>query len=121
MAGIGDVAFDHMMRPFTWGESDCCLAVCDVLAALGWPDPAASYRGAYADEIGARAFGSAEDIAARECARLGWPEVDPATAMPGDVGVYGNSLMIRSEAAWIGKAESGLVTKQHVRRAWRPR
>lgn len=122
MAEVMDAVERRMLRPFEWGRSDCCLAVCDALADLGWPDPAEAYRGRYADEAGARAVmrGSVEDVAERETARLGWPEIDPESALPGDVGVFGRSLFIRTQAGWMGKSTQGVVIKKTVRKAWRP-
>lgn len=110
------------MRPFVWGQCDCCLAVCDALVAMGLPDPAAAYRGRYHCEETARAVmgGSVEDVAEREGARLGWPEVAPTLSRHGDVGVVQNSLMLRLGSRWVGKSLKGIVVTKHVRRAWRP-
>lgn len=111
-----------MLRGFEWGKSDCCLAPCDAWVELGFPDPAEPYRGRYSDEAGARAVmgGSVEDVAVRECARLGWREIDPAEARDADVGVVGNTLAIRSDGWWRCKSPRGEVLMRRVRRAWRP-
>lgn len=111
-----------MLVPFVWGESDCCLAACNVWRDLGWPDPAEAYRGRYADEAGARAVmgGTVEDVARREFARLGWPEIDPAEARDWDAGVIGNTLAVFWGGWWHAKSEDGAVLKRRARKAWRP-
>ncbi|PVY81051.1 hypothetical protein C7414_102379 [Cupriavidus alkaliphilus] len=41
-------------RAFSWGDSDCCLFVCDGVEAMTGADPGARWRGLYASEKGAR-------------------------------------------------------------------
>lgn len=41
-------------RAFSWGESDCCLFVCDGVVAMTGVDPGARWRGLYSTEKGAR-------------------------------------------------------------------
>lgn len=41
-------------RAFSWGESDCCLFVCDGVEAITGVDPGARWRGLYSSEKGAR-------------------------------------------------------------------
>lgn len=41
-------------RAFSWGESDCCLFVCDAIEAMTGTDPGARWRGLYQTEKGAR-------------------------------------------------------------------
>ncbi|WP_313818720.1 DUF6950 family protein [Cupriavidus sp.] len=41
-------------RAFSWGDSDCCLFVCDAIEAMTGADPAARWRGLYASEKAAR-------------------------------------------------------------------
>lgn len=41
-------------RAFSWGESDCCLFVCDCVEAMTGTDPGARWRGLYVSEKGAR-------------------------------------------------------------------
>lgn len=41
-------------RAFSWGDSDCCLFVCDAIEAMSGADPGARWRGLYASEKGAR-------------------------------------------------------------------
>lgn len=42
-------------KPFAWGSHDCGLFAADCVLAMTDVDPAAAYRGQYADEEGARA------------------------------------------------------------------
>lgn len=112
----------EMLRPFVWGECDCCLAVCNVLRDMDWPDPAAAYRGRYSDEAGAREImgGTVLAVAKRETARLGWPEIEPDAAQDGDVGVVRESLAIRRGRRWYLKSERGMISTSRADRAWRP-
>lgn len=41
-------------RAFSWGDSDCCLFVCDAIEAMTGADPGARWRGLYSSEKGAR-------------------------------------------------------------------
>ncbi|WP_157779683.1 DUF6950 family protein [Cupriavidus pauculus] len=41
-------------RAFSWGESDCCLFVCDAIEATTGTDPGLRWRGLYSSEKGAR-------------------------------------------------------------------
>lgn len=123
-AELIDAIERRFARPFVWGGADCCLAACNVLVDLGFPDPAAAYRGRYSDEDGARAAmgpRGVEGVAEAECARLGWAELDPEKACPLDVGVVANSLALRMDGVWAVKSEDGLALKHRVRRAWRPK
>lgn len=46
-------------RPFVWGETDCCLFVCDAVLVMTDFDLAAEYRGKYSSQLGAaRIFAS---------------------------------------------------------------
>lgn len=50
-----DAAEAAMLRPWKWGEADCCTSACDAFLALWGVDPMAELRGAYTTEAGARA------------------------------------------------------------------
>lgn len=41
-------------RAFSWGDSDCCLFVCDGVEVMTGADPAARWRGLYTTEKSAR-------------------------------------------------------------------
>ncbi|MGT2429239.1 DUF6950 family protein [Cupriavidus basilensis] len=72
-------------RAFSWGESDCCLFVCDAIEAMTGSDPGARWRGLYTTEKGARRVlrdnGGVDGIATMV---LG-PAMPPALAGRGDV------------------------------------
>ncbi|MEO1602249.1 MAG: hypothetical protein AAFU49_17635 [Pseudomonadota bacterium] len=112
-----------MLRPFVWGESDCCLAVCDVLVARGYPDPAEGFRGVYGSERGARALtkGDLSAWSSELFERMGWLEIDPGDTQDGDVGLVRSFAAIRHQGRWVAKTEKGLLTTSRLAfRAWRP-
>lgn len=118
----GELIERHMAAPFVWGVSDCCLAVADVLVGLGHADPAADFRGRYADEVGARAVmgGTVAEFAARMAARLGWQEIAPRDARDGDVGLVHLTIAIRAGGWWHAKSLQGWAMLRRAERAWRP-
>lgn len=120
MAGIDELVSAEMSRPFVWGECDCGHAVANVLATLGRGDPAAPWRGKWRDEAGALAVlgGPIGEMMPVIAARCGWPEIVPAEAAPGDVGLARGALVIRTERAWVGKGLRGLVVLRRADRAW---
>jgi len=122
MAELSAAIEFEMARPFVWGESDCCLAICNVLHQTGHGDPAAGYRGRYSDESGARVVmaGTTEAVAQREAERLGWPEIGPNGATDGDIGIVGRSLAIFCSGWWWAKSREGCVLQRRASRAWRP-
>lgn len=72
-------------RPFSWGESDCCLFVCDGIEAMTGTDPAARWRGLYQSEKGARrVLRDNGGVTGLATLILGVP-VQPALAGRGDV------------------------------------
>ncbi|MEO0624075.1 MAG: hypothetical protein AAF183_17890 [Pseudomonadota bacterium] len=112
-----------MLRRFVWGESDCCLAVCDVLVARGYPDPAEGFRGMYGSERGAKALtkGDLAKWAAELFERMGWPEISADDAQDGDVGLVRGFAAIRHQGRWVAKTEKGLLTTSRLAdRAWEP-
>jgi hypothetical protein len=46
----------HLQRPWQPGQVDCMLAVADWCVRMGYPDPAASYRGTYDTEARTQAI-----------------------------------------------------------------
>ena len=123
MAELSEIIEREMLKPFEWGVSDCCLAVCNVLVAMGRDDPAARYRGRYSDEAGGRGVmaGTTMRVAVREARRLRWSEIDQDEALDGDVGIVRRSLAIFSDGWWWSKSEAGCILDRQARRAWRPR
>lgn len=111
----------HFLRPFVWGECDCCLAGSNVYRDGGYPDPGAPFRGLYHDEAGARRIigESPEGVIERRCREMGWPEISPDEATDWDAGIYAKTLLIRNENVWIGKSLTGAIVTRRARRAWR--
>jgi hypothetical protein len=78
-------------RRFRWGEFDCCLWACDVVALLRGVDLAASFRGRYDNARGAaralRTFsGGGLDATATKIAEAhGFREIPVSLAQRGDV------------------------------------
>lgn len=74
---------------FAWGRVDCCLFAADAVAAVSGVDPAAPWRGTYADaRTAARLLarmGGLSVMATRIARRHGWPVVPPAFLGRGDV------------------------------------
>lgn len=118
-------------RPFSWGDADCCLTVCDGLLAITGIDPAASFRGNYKTKRGAYAAlkrfagGGLSETVEKITADLGWPEVPRLTARRGDVGLvdteFGEALAICTGPKWAVQGEHGLVflSIKSGLRAWR--
>ncbi|NSX15974.1 hypothetical protein HTY52_17970 [Cupriavidus taiwanensis] len=72
-------------RVFSWGDSDCCLFVCDAIEAMTGTDPGARWRGLYASEKGARrVLRDNGGVAGIATLVLGLP-VPPALTGRGDV------------------------------------
>ena len=122
MAELNELIEREMCRPFVWGESDCCCAVCNILVAMGHDDPMAAHRRGYSDKAHARVVMAASmlGVAVREAKRLGWPEIDPDRARDGDIGIIDRTLAIFSGGWWIAKSGGGCILKRKARRAWRP-
>lgn len=72
-------------RAFSWGDSDCCLFVCDGIEAMTGTDPGERWRGLYQSERGARRVLRDNDgVSGLATLILGQP-VPPALAGRGDV------------------------------------
>ncbi|QDL92552.1 hypothetical protein FDP22_12625 [Paroceanicella profunda] len=96
-------------RRFAWGEADCCLAVADVLCALGLPDPAALWRLGYDRKWAEAALVGAGGLAALigdVAKEQGWPRV--CSPQPGDIGA-GATLAICDGRRWWAKGARGMV------------
>lgn len=86
----------HRGRAFDWGEHDCCLAACSIIAAITGVDPACpepveraeNLRGTYHDRASAGALlrhhGGLESLAETRFARFGWPRIETLFAQRGD-------------------------------------
>jgi len=122
---------EHRCKPFSWGESDCCLFVCDCILAMTGHDPAAPFRGRYRTALGAyRALrrycgGGLGEIAAA----CGYAEVSPSMAQRGDVVLVnapecqpgGKALGICLGVHIATQSAFGLIFEPRARalRAWR--
>ena len=67
---LNDCIEAALVRPFCWGENDCCLFAADAIRALTGRDPAGDYRRRYASAA----------QAAKLLQRLGGIEAIPGTA-----------------------------------------
>lgn len=105
--------------PFQWGLRDCALFAADCVCVVTGKDPAAAWRGQYADEAGARQLiESAGGLAAlveigMRAADIAFERVAPAFGQRGDpcivIGEKGETLAIVEGGTLVGQAEHGLV------------
>ena len=80
----------RLMRPFAWGENDCCLFAADLIQVGIGRDFAAGFRGEYSsEEEAAKLLGEGGIEALMQCMAedYAWPEVTPGAAQWGDVGI----------------------------------
>lgn len=116
----------RLRAPFAWGVFDCCLFAADAVQAITGHDPAADLRGAYTTQgEAAAALGRLGGVAGVAASRAG-PEVLPALAQPGDVGLLiapGTmpALAIYGGTVWHAPSARGLASHpaEHITRAWR--
>lgn len=125
--GIVDDTLTQWRRSrFIWGETDCVMAVANYVLALTGNDPAATWRGRYHDEAGARALydlhGGVQGIVRFGLRGIGIHEGLPAYGRPvvcrvGDHEVAG--LCLGPRVAFM--AERGVVEgRAEVLAAWAP-
>ena len=87
-------------RPFQWGGLDCALFAAGAVAVMTGEDFAASFRGKYADEAGAKAairaagFGSVADIAAAHLAEIAVAEAGMGDLASVDMPGHGPCLAV---------------------------
>lgn len=113
-------------RPFAWGEHDCCLQAAAAVQACTGVDLAAPWRGTYSTAAEAarllQSLGGLRALAARA-----GPEIDPAFATAGDVGlVVGEDgaelLAVHSGQVWAAVSANGLEVVREPSRivsAWK--
>lgn len=104
---------ERLAAPFEWGVRDCCLWAADVVLAVTGHDPAADLRGTYSSADGAPAIIKRLRGIPAACAdRLG-PEVLPALAQVGDVGLFEEAghpaLAAYTGGCWMAQGPAGLV------------
>ncbi|MGE8366993.1 DUF6950 family protein [Cupriavidus sp.] len=112
-------------RDFSWGESDCCLFVCDAIEAMTGSDPGARWRGLYTTEKGARRVlrdnGGVDGIATMV---LG-PAMPPALAGRGDVALidtpYGDALSVCLGGLIAAQGQAGIefMDMDKAKAAWK--
>lgn len=131
-AAIEAAEDEWLNRPIVWGEHDCGLAAANLLKGVLGRDPAARYRNRYRTPLGYRRVlrrdGHADLAAAvAHIARsLGWREIAPADAEPGDLGLAphpaGASCVLCKGGLWVGPGEGGygvgVVPSALIIRAW---
>lgn len=116
---------ERRARPLAWGSQDCVLFAADCVDACTGVDPAAGMRGTYSDAASAarlvQEMGGLAAIAAAHCG----PEVVPALAQIGDVGLVLNDgrecLAVCIGTMWMAPGAEGLCALPHSQamRAWR--
>lgn len=111
--------------PFAWGSQDCCLFVCDAIAAMTGHDPAWDVRGSYRTERGAaRLVKRLGGMAAIGASRFG-AAVPVLAAQVGDVGLIEHdgrlSLALCGGDHWLAAGEQGLerLPLHEATQAWR--
>ncbi|MFM2042564.1 MAG: hypothetical protein RLY86_1140 [Pseudomonadota bacterium] len=118
---------------FAWGRVDCCLFAADAVVAVTGMDPAAPWRGTYADaRTAARLLGRLGGLgglgatAAGIARRHGWPAVPPAFLGRGDVALVRlddgrPALAVCLGTALVLPAERGLakLERDRARSGWR--
>lgn len=114
-------------KPFAWGSHDCGLFAADCVLAMTDVDPAAAYRGQYADEAGAR---DALRLLSGGGLRAAWTKaLGPAMnnvrmAKRGDVvlvevgGVEATGIVVGSRVACLSEAGLTMVPAHRIVAAW---
>jgi hypothetical protein len=120
-------------RPFEYGKWDCCLFVCDAIAAMTGVDLATAYRGKYSTRTGAlhsigERLGTASILAVAENAAAAhhMPEVPVLHAHRGDMVLvargrdYSLGLVALNGRDVIVTSKRGLwrLPLSHAVRAW---
>ncbi|APJ15152.1 hypothetical protein KAM344_17450 [Aeromonas caviae] len=91
------------VRPFVWGENDCCLFVADCCMAASGVDPAAVYRGRYTTAIGAQRVLNKEHGSIAAVLDAHFPRIEPALAQRGDPVVFDGPLGQTAGVMWAGQ------------------
>lgn len=111
-------------RVFSWGDSDCCLFVCDAIEAMSGADPGARWRGLYASEKGARRVLRDNGGVAGIATLVLGAAAPPALAGRGDVVLIdtpnGEALAIclGSQLAAQGQAGIEFMEMRQAKAAW---
>lgn len=110
--------------PFAWGTHDCCLWAASAVLSITGRDPGAAWRRSYFTGFAALRILESIGGLAGAGALMG-PEIAPALATEGDVGLVRwpcgtQSLAVRSTNGWMCAGDDGLIHLPHdaALRAW---
>lgn len=99
-------------RAFSWGESDCCLFVCDGIETMTGTDPGERWRGLYQSEKGARRVLRDNGGVAGLATMILGPPIPCALAGRGDVVLIdtptGEALALSVGASIAAQGQSGI-------------
>lgn len=101
------------VRPFVWGELDCCLFVADCCVAACGIDPAAVYRGRYTTARGSQRVLAKEHGSIAAVLDAHFQRIDPALAQRGDSVVFDGPLGQTAGLIWAGQVWA--MTEQGAR------
>lgn len=90
-------------RPFSWGESDCCLFAADCCIAVCSVDPAEEYRGHYSTETGAKRALKARHGSLEAAWDAYFERIDVKLAQRGDVVAYDGEMGRSVGVVWAGE------------------
>lgn len=116
---------EYRFKEFQWGEHDCCLFAADCCIAVCGTDPAASYRGKYTTEIGAKRALKQQHGSIEGAFDACFARVDANLAQRGDVVLFDGDLgptagIQGPEAVVWSVGLNGLATiRPDVKVAWR--
>lgn len=91
------------VRPFVWGELDCCLFVADCCVAVCGVDPAAAYRGRYTTAIGSQRVLTKEHGSIAAVLDAHFQRIAPELAQRGDPVVFDGPLGQTAGLMWAGQ------------------
>lgn len=95
------------VRPFSWGELDCCLFAAEVVKAQTGTDLSADYRGRYSTELGAarvlKKLGGIDALLDQHFERVPFSQVQRGDVLQFD-GPYGLTLGVFFGAIWAPTA-----------------
>lgn len=108
------------LGPVEWGKSDCLMVAADALRGVIGVDIAAKFRGCYSDQQGCAdhltklGYASIAEAVGAEALALGWTQIDPCDALPGDAGVVAirdvqGCAMLHRSGLWLARSVRGFV------------
>jgi len=115
---LDDFMASHAALSWEWGSVDCSLVLADWAVANGHPDPAASLRGTYSDELGWQrivvARGGLFPLVSDVCARAGLGPADrPSRGVVAVIGAPHSALRqwgaIYDGTRWLVRGVEGFL------------